>query len=140
MKNYTEKELHSLIARFEAKVLPKVEWTHEAHLAVAIWYCSTYDFTTAKNLVRKYISAHNVAVGTGNTDEDGYHETITLCWLIIAKQFLTSVPNMTVINACNTFINNDISNSEFLLNYYSKALLFSVDARHYWKEPDLKPL
>lgn len=140
MKNYTKEEIDALISRFERQKLPKKEWTHEAHLLVAIWYCSKYDFKKAQELVRKNISAHNVAVGTGNTDEDGYHETITLFWLMIADKFLKNYPNHRIIDACNAFINTEQSSSNYPLNYYSKALLFSVEARHHWKDPDLKPL
>jgi len=136
MKNYTQEEIHSLIERFENCILPKIEWTHEAHLVVAIWYCSNYQFEEALKLVRKNITAHNESVGTPNTDHEGYHETITKFWLLTALRFISECDKLPVSDLCNHFINSKFSSSNYPLNFYSEALLFSVNARHNWVEPD----
>lgn len=140
MKNYTTLEINSLIARFELRTLPKVEWTHEAHLVVAIWYCSKHEFEEALALVREYISEHNEAVGTGNTDEDGYHESITKFWLLVASDFLKKQSDESIAKLCNDFINSAFGESHYPLSYYSKELLFSVKARHQWIAPDKKAI
>ena len=61
---YSEREIESLIERFESKTLPKNEWTHQAHLVVAIWFCTHYEREAALNLVRNHIIKHNESVGT----------------------------------------------------------------------------
>lgn len=137
MKNYSKKEIESLITRFEAQKLPKVEWTHEAHLVVAIWYAKYYPFKEALDLVRGFITRHNTSVGTINNDHDGYHETITAYWLKIAYHFIEGKERWGIQELCNGFINSDQSNSKYLLNFYSEEVLFSVQARHEWVEPDL---
>ncbi len=137
---FNEKEFISLIARFEARKLPKSEWTHEAHLAVAIWYCHNYDNKTALKLVRENITWHNESVGTPNTDYEGYHETITRFWLLVARQFLNRNKQLSLNQVCNEFISSELSSSSYPLTYYSKKCLFSVKARHNWMEPDLKQL
>ena len=71
MKNYSETEVDSLMNRFEARELPKEEWTHEAHLVVAIVYCSNYSLDEALNLSRGNISRHNESTGGINTGTDG---------------------------------------------------------------------
>ena len=140
MKNYTTKEIVSLIKRFELRKLPKSEWTHEAHLVVAVWYCSKYPFEEALSLVRKNITEHNESVGTENSDAEGYHETITKFWLLIAKNFLKNRKLLEVTDNCNALINSKMGKSNYPLNYYSHSLLFSVNARHNWVTPDLKDI
>ncbi|MEL7120391.1 MAG: hypothetical protein AAFO07_13155 [Bacteroidota bacterium] len=85
---FTNTSLKSLIERFEQQILPKAEWTHEAHLAVAVWYTHHYCATVALERVRKNITLHNESVGIANTDTSGYHETITQFWLNTVREFL----------------------------------------------------
>lgn len=140
MKNYSEAEVNALIKKFELRKLPKVEWTHEAHLLVAIWYCSKHNFEEALELVRKHISAHNEAVGTGNTDEDGYHESITKFWLMVASHYIKKHHESSIAHLCNSFINSDFGHSTYPLEFYSKKRLFSLEARYNWLSPDLKDM
>ncbi|WP_417600965.1 hypothetical protein [Owenweeksia hongkongensis] len=137
---YTHEEIESLIERFEALRLPKVEWTHEAHLVVATWYCSKFPFDEAVPLVRKHITRHNEAVCTPNSDTQGYYETITKFWLLVAKDFLASQSSKSVEKLCHAFITSDYGKSSYPLEYYSVERLFSVEARRNWVEPDLKRL
>jgi hypothetical protein len=51
MDIYTFPQICFQIQRFEKEELPKSEWTHEAHLAVAIWYVSKLGFEKALVLV-----------------------------------------------------------------------------------------
>ncbi|MBL4710432.1 MAG: hypothetical protein JKY48_18535 [Flavobacteriales bacterium] len=140
MINYKNVEIASLIERFELKKLPKHEWTHEAHLVVAIWYCTKYEFYEALLLARDNISRHNESVGTENTDTGGYHETITKFWLIIANKFLIGRDHFSFESNCNALINSNFGVSSHPFDYYSPKLLFSVKARHNWINPDLKEL
>lgn len=140
MPHYTETEIHDLIQRFEVQKLPKKEWTHEAHLVVAIWYCNKHPFEEALPLVRDYITRHNTSVGTPNTDTEGYHESITRFWLHVADGFLKKNTFSTIGEACNAFIKAPLAQSNYPLTYYSPAVLFSTEARHNWVTPDLKKL
>ena len=140
MKNYTKEEVESLISRFEKRELPKPEWTHEAHLVVAVWYGSKYGFDEALDLVRQNITAHNEAVGTPNTDTEGYHETITRFWMLVVARYLHSAGSESIQNLCNGFINSAEAYSSYPLKYFSSELLFSVGARKDWVQPDLMPI
>jgi hypothetical protein len=140
MKNFGDADLHHLIERFESRALPKVEWTHEAHLAVAVWYCTHHTFEEAMPLVRQYIKAHNTAVGTPNTDTEGYHESITRFWLVVTKAFLQKQTYATISQACNALIEAPEGKSDYPLQFYRKDALFSTYARHNWVEPDLRNL
>lgn len=140
MTTYSQREIESLIERFEAEKLPKAEWTHEAHLVVAIWYCSKFDFNEALPLVRENITKHNTSLGTPNTDYEGYHETITKFWLLIVNDFIRLQKSGTVSRLCNDFIQSPYGKSSYPLEFYSTERLFSVEARQHWLEPDLKEI
>ncbi len=138
MKNYSKEEIERLISRFETQSLPKTEWTHEAHLVVAIWYSKYYTIEEeAMDLVREFITEHNTSVGTVNDDNDGYHETITKFWLHLAKTYVSDKMNWSIESLCNGFINSDQSKPDYLLNFYSNDVLFSVEARRHWVAPNL---
>lgn len=140
MTSYTKAEIDSLIERFENRKLPRAEWTHEAHLVVAIWYCSKHPFEMALELTRQYITGHNESVGTPNTDTEGYHETITKFWLIAANNFILASEPVSITELCNNFLQSEMASSSYPMNFYSKEKLFSVEARHTWVEPDLNEL
>lgn len=140
MKNYESSEIIRLIERFEAGRLPKSDWTHEAHLVVAIWYCSRYDLNEAFQKVKTLIISHNESVGTPNTDTEGYHETITRFWLIVACAFIEENVSLNIEECCNAFINSAHSQSKHPTTFYSEDRLFSTEARRIWMEPDLKAI
>ena len=136
--HYTSSAIESLISRFEARSLPRAEWTHEAHLAVAIWYNSLYDDAKAMTLVRDFITYHNASVGTPNSDSEGYHETITRFWMSVGRQYLGDHGQASLAATVDTFIQSPYGQKVYPLSYYREETLFSVKARRGWVEPDLR--
>jgi hypothetical protein len=45
-----------------------------------------------------------------------------------------------LFETCNALMASPLGKSDWLMGYWSRALLFSVEARRGWVEPDLKPL
>jgi hypothetical protein len=131
-------EIEQLIAGFENGSLPAIEWTHQAHLTMAIWYLSKHERATATKLICDGIRQYVLATGKQNTDTDGYHETITLFYIWFVNKFLTCS------NAGNSLVENTnnfcrlYGDKNLPLHYYSRELLMSVEARRNWVEPDLK--
>lgn len=140
MKNYSHTEIVHLIERFEKQCLPKVEWTHEAHLVVAVWYCDRLPLNEAMTVVREKITLHNESVGTPNSDTEGYHESITRFWLLVASELLRHHKSEDLATKCNRLIDSESGKSDYPLMYYSSGKLFSVKARKEWMNPDLMPL
>ncbi len=138
--HYTANEISSLMERFEMRKLPKPEWTHQAHLVVAICYSLQYPAPVALNMARKNITLHNESVGTPNSDAEGYHETITRFWMWVAGKFVEAHDFIHLAHACNTFIDSEFGSSTYPLTYYSPELLYSKEARKKWVEPDCHPL
>ena len=123
------------------RTLPKSAWTHAGHFAAAIWLLRHRPDLTAPAEIRRIISAYNEATGTPNTDTGGYHHTITLASLHAASthlaQYADCIPLHRVVN---DLMASDRGHPEWLLAYWSHAELFSVRARHEWRDPDIAPL
>ena len=119
--------------------LPKPEWTHAAHFAAAFWLLRRPDMNAIRDMPG-LIRAYNEATGTPNTDTGGYHETITLASLRAACAWSARRPRARLFEALNELLASPYGRSDWLLAYWSKPVLFSVEARRTWIEPDLQPL
>ncbi len=119
--------------------LPKSEWTHAAHFAAAFWLLRRADAHAARDMPM-LIRAYNLATGVPNTDSNGYHETITLGSLRAARAWLAARPGAALHEALVELLVSEYGRSDWLLFYWSKAVLFSAAARRAWVEPDLRPL
>src|SRR3954470_6501938 len=138
MKHFnSDSELEHIGEGLVARTLPKAEWTHAAHFAAAFWLMATVDgdaFAEMPALIRAY----NEATDTPNTDTGGYHETITLASLRVTRTWLNTHRHLDLHSALNALLASEFGQSDWLLRYWSKSLLFSVAARRSWIEPDLR--
>lgn len=136
----TFSEIEGLIQRFEAKTLPRAEWTHQAHLAVACWYLVCHPEAEAIRRIRSGILAYNEAHGVITTKERGYHETMTLFWAKMIRHFLSSSTlDCSLVTLFNELLARyDDKNLPF--TYYSRSRLLSWEARSDWVAPDIRPL
>lgn len=124
-----------------ACTLPKRAWTHAAHFAAAVWLIAGQSALDPECDMPGLIRAYNTATGVANTDSEGYHETITLASLRATRAFLGDLPEGTpLFAACNRLMATDLGKPDWLLAYWSRERLFSVEARRGWVEPDLRTL
>lgn len=136
----SDKEIKHIASGVEDLTLPKPEWTHAAHFALAIWSLSDKTRNTFAEIPGQ-IRAYNAATGVPNTDHDGYHETITLASLRAARAVIARLPSEHPLYAkVNIVLEMDYGKPDWLLSYWSKDALFSIAARRGWVEPDLQPL
>jgi hypothetical protein len=122
-----------------ARTLPKPEWTHSAHFAAAFWLLTRPDRDAMREMPG-LIRAYNEATGVANTDSSGYHETITLASLRAARAWLHARPHTALHVSLAELLRSDYGRSDWLLAYWSKPVLLSVEARRSWVEPDRAPL
>jgi hypothetical protein len=127
----------AFIQAFQDKSLPKSAWTHEAHFVTALWHIREYGFDDAVERMRTGIKSYNEAVGGKNTDTDGYHETITLLYLDALADFLSRNSDATATELFERLLDDDIIDRAYPLQFYSKQVLFSREARRTWVAPDL---
>lgn len=119
--------------------LPKIEWSHAAHFAAAFWLLR-HPHAPAVRDMPVLIRAYNVATSVPNTDSSGYHETITLGSLRVARAWLAERPGMALHEALSALLESEYGRSDWPLTYWSRSVLFSVAARRAWVEPDLRAL
>jgi hypothetical protein len=120
------------------RTLPKREWTHAAHFAAALWLLRDRADAAFRDMP-PLIRAYNESTGVANTDSTGYHETITLASLRLARAWLAERRVIPLHAALAELLTGPYGRSDWLLAYWSKERLFSVPARRAWLDPDLRP-
>ena len=130
LKDYkTEEDILNLIEGFKSRTLPAASWTHEAHLITGLWFNYKYSELEAICFLRSGIISYNISSGGENTSEKGYHETLTLFWCRILNNFVRKNEGLTLVDLCDKFLKSTWSSKELPFEYYSREVLFSLQAR-----------
>jgi hypothetical protein len=128
-------EVEAVVRGFEACTTSPSEFSHQAHLTVALWYLTrlTTEEATARmrESLLRFINHHG---------EQGYNETITIFWLKVVGKFLDAAPTRSSLTELANELTGTYNNSRLIFDYYSKELLSSPEAKLYCAEPDLRPL
>jgi hypothetical protein len=124
-----------------ARTLPRADWTHEAHLAATTYLLfRRHDIDLDRDLPG-IIRGYNESVGGVNSDSEGYHETITRVFLHGVRRFLAEVAtSMALYDLVNALLQSPTGQRDWPLRFYSRELLFSVEARRRFAPPDLAAL
>ena len=135
-----EAEVERVVAGFMDGTLPHAEWTHRAHLTVALWYATHHEAGEALDRIRAGILRLNAAHGVPTTPTRGYHETITRFYMHMVGWFVEQeVREGDWAERANRLLTR-YGHRDLPLRYYSEARLQSAEARAGWVEPDLMPL
>jgi hypothetical protein len=125
------------LAAFESCRIPKALWTHEAHVRMAWLYLRRKPLGEVIPRVRQAIQRYKASLG--NTE--GYHETITLAYLVLIDDRIDRGPSEATFAAFSgafpSLLDRRLS---ALLEHYSREVLFSSEATRTFVEPDLVPL
>ncbi len=84
----SEEALREFVRAWETGTLPKAAWTHAAHVAVAAFYAFDHSAETTFDKMKAGLLSFNTAVGTPNTEDSGYHETLTRFWAGLVSEFV----------------------------------------------------
>jgi hypothetical protein len=124
-----------------AQNLPRLEWTHEAHIAACFWIVNLRPDITPERDLRAIISSYNEAVGGVNDDTHGYHETITQVYIAAVRAHrIGRNRSETLVESVNDLLTSRLGQRDLPLHFYSRELLFSVQARRKFVAPDRLPL
>jgi hypothetical protein len=129
-----DKEVKELVRAFEGCTIHPAEFKHYQHLAIALWYVANFSYDEATVKVRTGIQKLAAAYG-----KSGYHETITLFWLAIVREFCARSHSHSIADLANNLA-FECADKNLIRNHYSEELLTSDRAKHGWVAPDLKPL
>lgn len=139
VKHYLDiSDIKSLVDQFVSKTLPEEAWTHFAHLTVGLWFVSNHGLEESSILMPTYIAEYNMLLGKENTDFGGYHETITQFWLWVLDCYWKEVQKeKSLLNAANDLANSSYGDPAIFFKFYSREVIFSVEARRKFLKPDL---
>ena len=127
-------------ARVADATLPKAEWTHAGHFAYALWCLDRAPGSATPEAMRATITALNTAHGTPNTDSSGYHHTITIASLHAARTVLDAHPDAPLAELLAALMAGRFGRSDWILDHWSREVLFTPEARRLWIAPDREPL
>ena len=134
-------DIRNLTDALVEKSLPKARWTHAAHLAATFELLHRYSPEELAERLPNIIRSYNDVTATPNSDTGGYHQTITLFYIQVINYFMRTLPERVgYLAGCNSLIMGPYGERDYMLGYYSKDRLFSIDARRGWVEPDLKAM
>lgn len=136
----SETEIDVFLAAFEGCTLPKVEWTHAAHLLTGACYVYTLGREAALAKMRCCVRQYNESVGGKNTETSGYHETITVMWIRLLDHLLRESVPMQRARFAALAVEQFGTQRDIFHEYYDFDLPGSTKARLQWVEPTLKPL
>ena len=131
----SDEEIADLVRRFESCEIHPADFRHHQHLTVALWYVRQFPYDTASEKIRTGIQ--RLAAAYGKT---GYHETITLFWLVMVREFAALADSEDAICDLASRMITSYENKDLIKEYYSEELLDSAEAKAGWVEPDLKSL
>ena len=126
-------EIGQLVRGFEDTSLPKEQWTHAAHVTVALSYVRSFGATAATARMREAIQRFNAAKGGART---AYHETITLAWIAVINGFLAKADVGQPLPDLLSALLEQTGDKHYLQRHYSPEVLMSDAARTTWVPPD----
>ncbi len=136
----SDSTLRAFVAEWEARTLPKAQWTHAAHVAVCAFYTVEHGHTEALRRMREGIPVYNAAVGGQNTEDSGYHETLTCLWAQIIADFMATQQFTTPFAAVEAAVLRYGQERKLHETFYSYNVVADRRARREWVPPDKSSL
>jgi hypothetical protein len=133
-----EAALTALVAGFENGSWPKAQWTHAAHLALGA--CYILDGDSALDRLRTGIPRYNVSQGGKNTEDSGYHETLTCFWHDVIRDFIATLPSgLDRLTTARAVVTEFAPQRDLFRQYYDFDVVNSREARAKWIPPTITP-
>ncbi len=132
----SDTEVAALVSAFEDATIPASEFTHAAHIAVALSYLNSFPPERALERMREKIRAfaghHNLS--------NLYHETLTTFWMRLLEHVAsTAQTDLPLWRRINLTV-EDWTKRRPVEAHYSTELIKSQEARDKWIPPDRLPL
>ena len=135
----SEAELEEFVRRWEAGELTKAEWTHGAHVGTAAFHAFQLDPEALFGRMKARIIHHNECVGTANTEDNGYHETLTRFWAGTVGEFVRNGRFSTRFEAVKNATRVFGEDRDRHRLYYGFDVVRDRRARREWIKPDREP-
>lgn len=135
----SEGALQRFVEAWKAGRLPKVEWTHAAHVAMAAYFAFDHVADATFAIMKAGILHHNTSVGTPNTEDNGYHETLTRFWAGEIGTFIRTGRFTSRLEGVRAAVAAFGGDRDRFRQFYSSDVVRDRRARREWVAPDREP-
>ena len=134
----TEREALRIIEAHNAAILPRDEWTHEAHLMVGLYVVLTYGKHAVLEM-KKRVWNYNEIKGKGNKGT-GYHHTLTVFWIWVIRKFVleNDITKFDDEALDKLIFDEELARRNLIEDYYDEVMLL-LSRREYFLS-DIKPM
>jgi hypothetical protein len=136
----TDEDVGALLTAFHDGTLPRSAWNHRAHMTAALSFGRALPAGAALDAMRAGILKLNESAGIESTPDSGYHETITRFYMHVIALHVGANPTPRSAAADANALMDVWGRADLPLDFWSRELLFSRDARARWVAPDRQPL
>lgn len=135
----SEAALDDFVHRWGAGRLTKPEWTHASHVGTAAYFAFDLETEALFARMKTGIIYHNESVGAANTEDNGYHETLTRFWVETIAEVVRGGNFSTRFEAVKNVTNRFGEDRDRHRRYYSFDVVRDRRARREWIKPDREP-
>jgi hypothetical protein len=132
----SERTLQEFVDAWERGTLPKKCWTHGAHVGVAAYFAYEYPIDVLIRVMRLGIRHYNLASGGANTEDNGYHETLTRFWAVEVANLVRAGAFESRLEAVRAALVLFGECSGHFRKFYGFDVVASRRARSEWVTPD----
>jgi hypothetical protein len=136
----SEASLQRFVDAWKSGKLPKSAWTHAAHVAMAAYFAFDHAADATFAIMKAGILHHNTSVGTANTEDHGYHETLTRFWSSEIGEFVRSNRFHSRFEAVRAAVSAFGEDRDRFRQFYSFDVVGDRRARREWVAPDRNPM
>jgi len=131
-----ELTLQRFVEAWKSGKLPKSAWTHAAHVGMAAYFAFDHAADATFAIMKAGILHHNTSVGTPNTEDNGYHETLTRFWSSEIGEFVRSSRFHSRFDAVGAAVSTFGGDRDRFRQFYSFDVVRDRRARREWVAPD----
>jgi hypothetical protein len=128
----------TFFAAVEGAALTLPEWDHLSHLRAARLLVARLPLSAAIDEMRERIRSLNRRNRVLESDESGYHETVTIAFMHLVASAWVRDPGVTSLDFC--IRHRELCDARVLLRHYSRERLWTPEARATFVPPDRLPL
>jgi len=136
----SEASLQRFVEAWKSGKLPKPAWTHAAHVGMAAYFAFDHASEATFAIMKAGILHHNMSVGTPNTEDNGYHETLTRFWSSEIGEFVRQGRFTSRLEAARAAVSVFGGDRDRFRQFYSFDVVRDRRARREWVVPDRNPL
>jgi hypothetical protein len=132
--------MDEFVRAWECGTLPKARWTHGAHVGTAAYFAFEHSVQALFRIMKLGILHYNLCVGTPNTEDRGYHETLTRFWAGVVGDFVHDGAFPSRLAAVRNALARFGEDRDRFRVFYSFDVVRDRRARREWVAPDREPV